>query len=328
MSLSLRVTLLVSLPATVLLMRSVWSYGTGAIGGDLGILGPIPSNVTRALPACGLCHRPLPGGNLLDVDVALTARSLTPGQSISVTTSATGGRPHPMNWGGFSSDVEAGTFSAGAGMRIGTGGLAITHLTAFSVPNRAWTYGYTAPATPGLVNMYANVNTVDGDGQATAADLWGFHGGDGLETTPTPVRMFVNAVNVLPVGDSCVGSWENYPVLGVRQAPTSPNPNFAIELHGAAPLSSFVLLIGTPLPPIDLSFIGITGCTLHVNSVVTVTVPTSAGIAKFAEGTATVPLPIPGGVRATLRVQGAFLDLGNGRPLPLTLTNALDLIIQ
>lgn len=326
---SIRFAVLLVIPTAAMLAGSLWSYGTGAIGGDGGPpFGLVPLNVTRAMPSCGFCHRAAPGGNLLDVDVTLSARSLTPNQSISVTTSATGGRPHLLNWGGFSTDVEAGTFSAGAGMRIGAGGLAITHTTAFSSPNRSWTYGYTAPATPGPVNLYSNVNTVDGDGMATAGDLWGFHGGDGLEQTPTPVRMYVNALRVVPVGDSCVGSWENYPVLGAQQQPDAGNANFAIELVGAAPSSPLVLFIGVAAAPFDLTLIGISGCTLHVNSIVSVVVGTTAGLAKFAEGTAVVPMPIPMGVRGTLRVQGAFVDVLSGRSLPLTVTNALDITIQ
>lgn len=323
-----RLALLLALPASLVLARTLWPYGTGALAGTNGIMGQVPTNVTRALPGCGACHRPSPGGNLLNVDVALSARSLLPGQSITVTTSATGGRPHPQNWGGFSCDTDAGTFSAGVGTQVGLGGLGITHVTAFSSPNRTWTYGYSAPATPGPLNMWANVNTVDGNGQATAADLWAFHGGDGLETTPTPVRMYVNAVDVLPVGDSCVGAWENYPVLGAREQPTRGNANFAVEVVGAAPSSPFVLLIGTPLPPLDLTPIGVTGCTLYVNAVASLVLGTSAGIVKFAEGTATVPLPIPAAVTGTLRVQGAFADAASGRPLPLTVTNALDIVIR
>ncbi|MEZ5964462.1 MAG: choice-of-anchor V domain-containing protein [Planctomycetota bacterium] len=323
-----RIALLGALPLSLVLTRTLWSYGTGALAGETGILGQVPLDVTRAMPGCGACHRANPGGNQLNVDVALSARSLTPGQSITVTTSATGGRPHPLNWGGFSCDADVGAFSAGTGTRVGLGGLGITHVTAFASPNRTWTYGYTAPATPGPVNMWANVNTVDGDGQATAADLWAFHGGDGLEQTPTPVRMFVNAVDVLPVGDSCVGSWENYPVLGARQQPRAGNSTFTVEVVGATPSSTFVLLIGTPLPPLDLTPIGVTGCTLHVNSVASVVVGTSGGVAKYADGTATVPLPIPNNARGTLRLQGAFVDPTNGRPLPLTVTNALDAVIR
>jgi len=327
MASTLRVALC-ALPAALLLGSTLWSYGTGALAGEVGILGPVPLDVTRRMPGCGACHRSTPGGNLLDVDVVLSARSLTPGQSITVTTSATGGRPHQFNWGGFSCDADAGTFSAGAGTRVGLNGLGITHVTAFASTNRTWTYGYSAPTVPGPHDMWVNVNTVDGDGQATAADLWAFHGADGLEQTPTPVRMYVNATDVLPLGSACVGSFENFPVLGARQQPAAGNGSFAVELVGAAPSSTFVLLIGTPLPPFDLTPIGVTGCTLYVNSVASVIVGTSAGVAKFAEGTATVPLPLPNNVAGTLRVQGAFVDPPSGRPLPLTLTNALDLVIH
>lgn len=323
-----RLALLSALPFSLVCTRALWSYGTGALAGETGTNGQVPLDVTRAMPGCGACHRATPGGNLLNVNVGLSARSLTPGQQVTVVTSATGGRPHPLNWGGFSCDADVGAFSAGVGTRVGLGGLGITHVTAFASPNRTWTYGYTAPATPGPVNIFANVNTVDGDGQATAADLWAFHGGDGLETVPTPVRMFVNATDVLPVGDSCVGSWKNYPVLGARQQPSAGNANFSVEVVGATPSSTFVLLIGTPVPAFDLTPIGVTGCTLYVNTVATVVVGTTPGLVKFAEGTATVPLPIPGVARGTLRLQGAFVDPANGRPLPLTVTNALDAVIH
>jgi hypothetical protein len=279
------------------------------------------------MPGCGQCHRATPGGNLLDVDVILSARSLTPGQSITVTTNAVGGRPHLMNWGGFSCDADMGTFSAGVGTQVGLMGLGVTHTTAFSSPNRTWTYGYTAPTTPGPVSMWANVNTVDGDGQATAGDLWAFHGSDGLEQTPTPVRMYVNAANVVPVGDSCVGGFENFPVLGARQPAVAGNANFAVELIGAAPSSPLVVLVGFGIPPIDLTPFGITGCTLHVNSVASLVLGTTAGIPKFGNGTALVPMPIPASLHGTLRVQAAFVDAASGRALPLTVTNALDLVI-
>lgn len=322
-----RLVVALLLPAA-LFTPMLFSYGAGALPGFTGTAGTVPTNVTRALPGCGQCHRPNPGGNLLDVDVLPSARSLTPGQSITVTTTATGGRPHTLNWGGFASDVTAGTFSAGANSRVGNGGQAVTHQFAFQSNNRSWTYGYTAPTAPGPVEMYANVNTVDGDGQAGPGDLWAFHGGDGLETTPTPMRLFVNAPRVQPVGDSCVGAFGNFPVLGARTSPDAGNAAFALECIGAAPNTAFVLLLGTASPPLDLTVIGVTGCTLHVNVAVTLGATTSTGVAKFADATATVPLPIPAGTNALLRVQGAFIDLGSGRPLPLTVTNALDLTIR
>ena len=320
-----RVAFVLALPALACLTPWLRSYGAGALPGFTGSAGTVPTDVTRALPGCGQCHRPSPGGNLLDVDILPSARPLTPGQSISVTTTGTGGRPQAQNWGGFASDVTAGTFSAGPNSRVGNGGQAVTHQFAFQSNNRTWTYGYTAPTAPGPVEMYANV---DGDGQAGPADLWAFHGGDGLETTPTPMRLFVNAPRVQPVGDPCVGAFENFPVLGARTSPDQGNAAFAIECVGAAPNATFVLLLGTASPPIDLTVIGVNGCTLHVNSLVSLITATGSGVAKFADATATVPLPIPLGSRGLLRVQGAFLDVGSGRSLPLTVTNALDLTLQ
>jgi hypothetical protein len=320
-----KLAVVVALPAATLLLSSLWSRNFGVLPGEG--FPPAPPNLNRGMPSCGNCHALTPGMGGVDTDVTLSARSLTPGQSISVTTTVTGGQTASPN-GGFSSDVASGTFSTGPNTRLGLAGRGITHSDA-TAGVRTWTYGYTAPTAPGPLEMFVTANTVNGDIFPGPQDWWAFHGGDGTEQTPTPVRLFVNATRVTPVGDSCVGSWENHPVLGIQQPPDAGNANFAIELIGAAPLSPLVLLIGTPLPPIDLSFLGITGgCFLHVNSLATVVVGTGAGNAKFAEGTARIPLPLPNGLRASVRVQAAFLDAGNGRPLPMTVTNALDVAIQ
>jgi hypothetical protein len=316
--------LLAALPAAVFLLSPLWSRHTGILPGE-GIP-PANPNLNRAMPACGACHLPNPGMGGVNVDVALSARSLTPGQSITVTTSATGGQTASTN-GGFSSEVTAGAFSAGVNSRVGLAGLGITHQSSFTAL-RAWTYGYTAPTAPGPVLRYATSNTVNGDLLPGPEDWWAFHGGDGLEQVPTPVRLYVNAVRVTPVGDTCVGSWENHPVLGIKDAPDAGNANFAVELIGAAPLSPVVLLIGSPLPPIDLAFMGIPGCNLLTNPLITVNFATGAGSVKHAVGTARIPLPLGAGLRASVRLQAAFFDAGNGRPLPMTVTNALDVVIQ
>ncbi len=328
MTLRLRLASLSLVPVGALLVSTLWSYGTGAIPGFNGTAGIVPPDVNQAMPGCGACHRTSPGGNLIAVRVALSARSLTPGQAISVSTTVTGGRPQVANWGGFSSDVSGGTFSAGTNSRIDLGGTAITHTFAHASNGRRWDYGYTAPNAPGPIDMWVTCNTVDGDGRNGQGDIWAFHGGDGLEMTSTPVRLFVNAAGVTPVGDSCVSSWRNYPVLGAPELPTAGNANFRVDLIGAAPLSPVVLMIGTPIPPLDLTPIGITGCMLHVSPAVSVVVSTGPGDPKFAEGTASVPLPLPAGLVANVRVQAAFVDTLSGRSLPMTATNALDIAIR
>lgn len=319
-----RLAALAVLPAAALLASSLWSRHLGILPNE-GIP-PAPPNLNEGMPSCGACHSLTPGMGGVDVDVDLSARSLTPGQSISVTVSASGGQTASTN-GGFSSQVTAGTFSAGAISRVGLGGLGITHNTSVTAV-RSWTHGYTAPTTPGPVMMYATCNTVDGDFIPGPGDWWAFHGGDGTEQTPTPVRMYVNTVRVTPVGSSCVGSWENHPVLGIKDAPDAGNANFAVEVIGAAPASPLVLIIGTPSPPIDLGVIGITGCTLHALPVATVTVGTGPGNPKYADGAARIPLPLAPGLRASVRLQAAFFDATSGRPLPMTVTNALDVVIQ
>ncbi len=319
-----KLAVLAALPAAVFLLSPLWSRHAGILPGE-GIP-PADPNLNRAMPSCGACHAATPGMGGVDVDVVLSARSLTPGQAITVTTSASGGQTASTN-GGFSSEVTAGTFSAGVSSRVGLAGLGITHQSSFTAV-RAWTYGYTAPTTPGPVLMYATCNTVNGDILPGPEDWWAFHGGDGLEQIPTPVRLYVNAVRVTPVGDSCVGSWENHPVLGIQDAPNAGNANFAVELIGAAPFAPVVLMVGTPFPPIDLGFMGITGCTLHVNPVITINAATGAGNVKRAEGAARIGLPLAAGLRAAVRVQAAFFDSGNGRPLAMTVTNALDVVIQ
>lgn len=316
--------LLVALPAAAFLLSPLWSRHGGILPGEG--FPPADPSLNRAMPSCGACHAATPGMGGLDVDVTLSARSLTPGQSITVTTSSTGGQTASTN-GGFSSEVTAGTFSAGATSRVGLGGLGVTHVSSITAV-RAWTYGYTAPAAPGPVSMYATSNTVNGNFLPGPEDWWAFHGGDGLEQTPTPVRLYVNAARVAPVGDSCAGTWENVPVLGIRETPDAGNANFAVELIGGAALAPMVLLIGTPVPPIDLGFLGITGCTLYVNPLATVATATGPGSTKHGEGAVRIALPLAASLRANIRLQAAYFDTGNGRSLPMTVTNALDVMIQ
>lgn len=331
MPLSLRLSTAL-IVAPVLVTSVVFSYGTGVWPGKDGINGKVPNDVARQVPSCGGCHRQFPGGLGLSVSCVPTARLLAPNQSISITTSATGGITTSM-WGGFITEASRGAFAAGSNSQLATTSSAfVTHVFAFNSNNRSWTYGYTAPSAPGLVELFSVVNTVDGDGRPDA-DFWAFHGFVSGATVCTPVRLYVLAQGISAIGTSCVGSFNQYPVLGSKTAPAVGNAGFAIELHGAAPSSQCALLVGAnpSWQPLDLTVIGITGCSLYVDPLLSTTMPTSAGDLYRAEGTATFALPIPndaalhGGV---LQAQCAIIDgFVSSRPLKVTMTNGLSIAI-
>ena len=284
-------------------------------------------SITRSTPSCGQCHRPAPGVPAGMPNLAVTlvpgARSLAANQATSMVIAATGGQTG-SGLGGFAVDATGGNFAAGVGTRVHAGGAAVSH----SRPgNRSWTIGYTAPGTPGLIDVYGVVNTVDGNGKEDDGDLWAFHGFDSASRTPTPVRLFVNATGVTARGQSCVGGYGNVPVLGAAVSASVGNASFGVELHGAAPASPVILLVGAdPSFQFDLTGLGITGCTLYVNALLSIPGATSFGNAQRGEGSATVSLPIPNNPAlrgASLQVQAVVVDVQSGRRIPVTLTNAL-----
>ena len=316
-----------SVPAAILLASALHSFSAGIDPLSSGI-----ANLNRALPSCGGCHLGVQGQNNLRVRVDLSAHSLAPGQAISITTSATGGTTDPQLRGGFSSDVTAGTFTAGANTRVAIRPDAISHSQ--RTPGRSWTYGYVAPLSPGPVEMFVTVNTVNGDG-FNSGDIWGFHGFQASAAVPTPVRLYVNAQGVQPVGTACAGGFGNVPVLGARQVPQVGNQAFAVEAHGLPPGTGVALLLNAPtnFTPIELGPIGMAGCTLHVDPVNLVVLNglSGTGDAQRATATANFPLPIPNDPRVlgnVLVVQAAILDLASGRPTPITMTNGLRVTVQ
>ena len=107
----------------------------------------MPADVARMAPGCGKCHQ-FGNGQKPVVSLVPSKRSLDLSESITVTTSATGGVPHPQNAGGFIAEASVGKFTAGAGMKTDTTGAFVTHTSAAN-NNRTWAYGYSAPATPG-----------------------------------------------------------------------------------------------------------------------------------------------------------------------------------
>ncbi len=289
--------------------------------------------ITRSAPACGQCHSPTPGAAIgfprISVLVQPSVRSLASGQSISIAIAASGGQT-ASTLGGFACDTTAGTFSAGVNTVLVPPNRAITHSNSSS---RSWSFGYTAPTTPGVVSLYAVSNTVNGDMLNGPEDMWAFHGADDQDTNSTPAYLFVNANGVQNVGRSCAGAFGNVPVLGSAQVPSVGNASFALEMHGAPPLSPVGLMLGGALfpVPIDLTSIGVNGCELYFNPFVSIAGATGPGNPRYGEGVALIPLPIPnnqslrGGV---LYLHAYVLDLGSGRAIPITLTNALAVTLQ
>jgi hypothetical protein len=310
---------------SILFSTSLRSRGSGAIPGS----GGIPQNVARQAPACATCHSPTPSLTPPDVQLVPSARSISLGQSIQVTTSATGGAPGTA--GGFVTEATAGTLTAGTNSRISSNGQFITH-TSPRNNNRTWTYGYTAPNTPGRVELYTVVNTVNGNFN-NSGDVWGFHGADPQGPLNTPVRLFVNAAGTAGFGQGCAGSFGNHAVLGATRSPTVGNSSFGHEIVGAPLGANGVVLYGIRLAnPIDLGAIGAPGCLLLVNSIASLGFTTSSGTnPKRGEGTASVPFPIPSSASlrgVTVDTQAVIVDPQNGRPIPVTLTNGLAVIIQ
>ncbi|MHC5071692.1 MAG: choice-of-anchor V domain-containing protein, partial [Planctomycetota bacterium] len=148
--------------------------GTAASKKD-GIFPTASLPLTRhANSSCGSCHNPFVGGPT--VTVAPKTRVLSPNQGTTVTVSATGGAPGGS--GGFCADVTAGSLVAGSNSQVSFRGTAITHVNPSS---RSWTFGYKAPGTPGPVELYAVVNTVNGNGK-TSGDQFAFHGASSTST--------------------------------------------------------------------------------------------------------------------------------------------------
>lgn len=316
---SIRIPLLIAVPAAVL-ASSALSYDDGTLPGRSGIA----ADSARGAPSCTSCHRGTIGGSGVATRMTVSAFSLGPGERIQVQVDVSGGVAGTT--GGFVAENSAGTFVAAANTRASTAPNAGRSITHASDRGRTWSFGYTAPSAPGLVELRAVAMAADGDG-GTRGDLIAFHGSDPTATTATPVYLGINALGVQRFGVGCAGSFGNQPVLYAATEPLVGNPGFALSLAGAAPASSALFLLGLPRTvPLDLTPIGGSGCSLSVDTQATLASVTSAGDARRGEGAVTVGLPIPanpalrGGL---LAVQAAVVDLANGRALPLSISNGL-----
>lgn len=317
------------LSGLLVLTTTVLSYSTGVLPGTVGGLGPISSNVARSV-GCGQCHQGPPGSNVV-VNVNPSVRTFGVNQTITMDTIISGGvmAPGKETWGGFINEATDGTFTAGQNSKIDATGKFITHKFAFL--GRTFNYTYNTPQSAGLVEIYAAGNTVNGNGLAQG-DEWGFHG-DPSGVLSVPVRLFANATGNVHHGDGCVGSFGNWPVLGSREVPNIGNGNFGYEVHGAPTGAPGVMFVGAnPAFAVPLDLIGIPGCTLRVQSAINISLLTSAGgSSQRGDGTAALAFPLPNLASlqgATLQMQVAMLDIFNGRPLPITLTNAIATTIQ
>lgn len=324
---SARTYVLAGVPLAALLASSLYSYGSGVDPYTVGV-----ANLTKARPSCGNCHSGTQGANSLKVKLAPTARSLTPGQSLSVTLSATGGVADAQLRGGFTCDVSSGAFTAGTNSRLTSRSDAITH-SRNSGHNRTWTYGYTASTNPGLIEMYATLLTSNGSG--TSGDIWGFAAFNSAAVQGTAVRLYVNAPGVVPVGSACAGSYENVPVFGAKQAPQRGNAAFGFDLFSVPASAGMALLVNGPSNfTLDLAIVGITGgCNLLVDpaNVIVFNGATTAGDPERATATGSFPMPIPNSpslAGVQFQCQVAILDVNSGRPTPITMTNALRVTVQ
>ena len=319
-----------TVPAAVLLMDGVHSNSTGA-------LPAIPFVAyARTSTSCGGCHTPFPGGPT--VFVVPTARVMSAGQQISIMVSATGGAPRNPNLGlagGFVADVSAGTFAAGTTSQVTRGGTWITHKDSFTA-QRNWTFGYTAPTTPGRVDLWAVVNTVDGNGLNTG-DQWAWHGASPFNLFSTPVRLYVNAKAVQAVGTGCPDGNRNVGVFGAPVTPTI-GQTFRLEGFGLPPAQRCLLVLGLQrvFTPVSAAILGAPGCFLNTDLSPLQLFATTSGTntlrnRREGTGTFTLPAPIPNqiGLKGVFfRAQLWVLDQDSKNPFPVVFTNGLSMTIQ
>jgi hypothetical protein len=310
-------------PAAVLAGSLISSTG-GTLPGSSGIA----SDSARQAPSCTSCHSGQIGALGVATRLSLSQLALAPGESVTVQLQVTGGPSGSR--GGFAAENSGGTFVAGTNTRINTSGRAGAFATHSGSNGRTWSFRYTAPSTPGLQRVYAVAMSADGSGRT--GDVIAFHGTDPTASVSTPIYVGVHAAGNQRLGQGCVGSFGNWPVLYATETPSVGNANYALQLAGAAPNANALFLLGLPrAAPMDLTVIGAAGCGLWVDVLGSLSTTTTNGNAQRGEGTATGALPIPNDPAlrgALLASQVAIVDPMSGRTLPITLTNGLTLRIQ
>lgn len=315
-----RRTLWIGLPLVTVLASTATSKKDG-------ILPSTSLTLTRtASSSCGSCHGGSPGGPT--VRVTPSERVMRPGQSISVQIATSGGPSGSR--GGFAADVTGGTLVAGSNTRVSSSGAAIAHSDSRA---RTWSFGYRAPTQTGPVEFYTVANAVNGDGK-TSGDRWAFHGSNPSATTSTPVRFFVNAPGVVPIGKGCSDGYGNVGVFGASQTPTVGNSGFRFEAVGLPPSARLMFMLGVQknAPSVELTAMGAPTCFLHTDIAISIYFTTTAGNAERSEGRFSLPAPIPNNTALKgffFRSQIAVLDGSpRARKLPVVFTNGLGVTIQ
>lgn len=307
------------------------AYAGGVQSGVNGV----PVNASRAVASCGQCHSSSsPTSTRTNPPItSLTVASfvLGPGQQTAVTTSVTAGVAGTT--GGFLCEATAGTFVAGSGTHINGAGDSITHS---NKNQRSWSYTFTAPGTPGPVELTSVAMTANNSG--SGGDQFSFNGFNPNSTVGTPVRIYVLPAGLTNLGSGCVDGYGNTPLLGATSAPAVGNAAFAFDVVGTATNTAALLLLGVNPPGftgIDLgAVLGITGCTGRVlNPLAIPTAPTSFGSAMRADGLASFAFPIPNSpvyLGFAMDAQAAILDasVAATRAIPLTFTNGVHVVVQ
>jgi len=320
------------LTTSVLVLGGVLSSRAAGVASGVS---SVPANASRAMNSCAACHSSSgPTATRTNPPVTtLTVGSLVlaAGQQTPVTTAVTAGVAGTT--GGFLCEATRGTFTATSGNHInGTGG-SITHSDR---THRSWSYTYTAPATPGPVELTSAALTANNNG-SDSGDQFSFTGFDANATVGTPVRLYVLPAGLTNLGNPCSDGYANRPVLGALTSPTIGNSGFQFHMVGTAPSSYAMLLLGInppAFPGVPLDIIGINGCTGYVASPVSMpSAITSAGNTMRAEGSCTFAFPIPSStvyVGFTFDAQGAVLDgsVAATRPLPFTMSNGVHVVVQ
>ena len=295
----------------------------------------VPANSSRAMNSCAACHsgsgptatRTNPPVTTLTVG----SLALAAGQQTPVTTTVTGGVAGTT--GGFLCEATRGTFTAGTGNHInGTGG-SVTHNDR---TRRTWSYTYTAPATPGPVELTSAAMAANNSG-GTGGDQFSFTGFDANATVGTPVRLYVLPAGLTNLGNPCSDGYANRPVLGALTSPNIGNTGFQFHMVGTAPSAFAMLLMGINPPGflgVPLDIIGINGCMGYVaNPLAMPSAITGAGNTMRAEGACTFAFPIPSStayIGFAFDVQGAVLDgsVAATRALPFTMSNGVHVTVQ
>lgn len=318
--------------STAFMVTGVLSSHAGGIASGSG---GAPANASQALSSCAACHSgsgPTPTrANPPITTLTVGARVLTAGQQTTVTTSVTGGVTGST--GGFLCEATDGTFSAGGGSHVNGAGGSITHS---NKNQHSWGYNFTAPSTPGPIELTSVAMTSNSSG--TSGDQFSFRGFDPNATFGTPVRLYVLPAGVSNLGSGCADGYGNFPVLGAASSPNLGNSAFAFDMVGGSTNSIALLLIGINPPGfngIDLgAVLGISGCTGYVlNPVAIPTSVTGSGNAVRADGTCSFPFPIPSGsvyLGFAMDAQAAVLDasVAATRSMPMTMTNGVHVVVQ